>query len=146
MCYQWRLSNSERVQCSYPRHICGSSVLDRQLQICDDLSTSTELDCEILWKAGLTTCMDAPLLSSNKCLGTLNVAHRDNFRYTTQHAIELQCIANWIASNVHLHQQIEKLNYQASIDPLTQALNRRRFMKDIKTAINYFHLGREMFF
>lgn len=124
----------------------GKVFSSRQLMICDDVTQSTELDCELLKENGLNTCMDAPLLSSNKCLGTLNVAHRSPFRYTTHHAIKLQCIANWIASNVHLHQQIEMLNYQASIDHLTQCYNRRRFIKDLKTAINYFLLGREISF
>lgn len=124
----------------------GRVFMNRQLMICDDLSSSAELDCEILQEAGLNTCMDAPLLSSGQCLGTLNVAHKHPFYYTSQQAVELQCISNWIASNVNLHLQIEKLNYQASVDPLTKALNRRRFMKDVNMTISDFHLRNEACF
>ncbi|HFQ5279971.1 TPA: GGDEF domain-containing protein [Vibrio vulnificus] len=41
----------------------------------------------------------------------------------------LETLANWVAAQVHKHQQINKMIELAHIDPLTGALNRRAFVE-----------------
>ena len=117
----------------------GRVFSKRTLTVCDDLEQSHELDCQLLSQYGLKTCMDAPLISGDICLGTLNVAHNQTNYYTELHAIKLQCLANWIALNIRLHLQVKELKYLASTDHLTGAPNRRAFTATIIQSIREFH-------
>ncbi|MEZ6952511.1 MULTISPECIES: diguanylate cyclase [unclassified Aeromonas] len=100
------------------------------LTICDDLSQSSDLDCNILSRYGMGCCMDAPMIQGLGCIGTLNVAHREKAYYTSEHAIILQCLANWLALNIKLHLQFTEMELQASTDYLTETANRRAFMSE----------------
>lgn len=61
---------------------------------------------------------------------SLNVAHREKAYYTSEHAIILQCLANWLALNIQLHLQFTEMELQASTDYLTETANRRAFMSE----------------
>lgn len=100
------------------------------LTICDDLSQSPDLDCKILSRHGMGCCMDAPMMQGSVCIGTLNVAHHQRAYYTAEHAILLQCLANWLALNIQLHLQVTEMELQASTDYLTETANRRAFMNE----------------
>lgn len=124
----------------------GRVFSQRTLTVCDDLEQSHELDCQLLSQYGLKTCMDAPLISGDICLGTLNVAHNQTNYYTELHALKLQCLANWIALNIRLHLQVKELKYLASTDHLTGAPNRRAFTTTIIQSIREFHEQGKLFF
>lgn len=124
----------------------GRVFSKRTLTVCDDLEQSHELDCQLLSQYGLKTCMDAPLISGDICLGTLNVAHNQTNYYTELHALKLQCLANWIALNIRLHLQVKELKYLASTDHLTGAPNRRAFTATIMQSIREFHEQGKLFF
>lgn len=120
----------------------------RKLMICDDVSRSDEVDCKMLYQNGVQTCMDAPLLVANNCIGTLNVGHASKYFYTEEHAIKLQCLANWIALNISLHIKILEMNKLAFSDYLTGLPNRRAFNDFVISCISKyknnnhpFHLG-----
>ncbi|CAM3084158.1 sensor domain-containing diguanylate cyclase [Vibrio diazotrophicus] len=124
----------------------GRVFSKRTLTVCDDLEQSHELDCQLLSQYGLKTCMDAPLISGDICLGTLNVAHNQTNYYTELHALKLQCLANWIALNIRLHLQVKELKHLASTDHLTGAPNRRAFTAKIVQSIREFHDQDKLFF
>lgn len=125
----------------------GRAYKNKKLMICDDLSKSKEIDCELLSNNGIATCMDAPLLVAGKCIGTLNVGHLNQHYYTKSQAIKLQCLANWIALNISLHLQISEMDKLASTDYLTGIPNRRQFNKVISEKIfDYKSNGKPFFF
>lgn len=100
------------------------------LTICDDLSQSDDLDCKILSQHGMGCCMDAPMIQGETSIGTLNVAHHEKAYYTDEHAMILQCLANWLALNIQLHLQVTEMEVQASTDYLTETANRWAFMNE----------------
>ncbi|MFB2735224.1 sensor domain-containing diguanylate cyclase [Shewanella mangrovisoli] len=126
--------------------LVGRAFTEKTVLICDELDKSTELDCIMLAQHGMQTCMDAPLLYGDVCLGTLNVAHKKSSYYSELHAIELQCLANWIGLNISLRLQLKELEYLASTDHLTGAANRRVFTQKIRQAITEFHENGQSFF
>lgn len=71
----------------------GRVFKNQQLIICDDVSQSDELDCVMLTSSGMGTCMDAPLMHGQMCLGTLNVAHHQtHFLYQgTSSTVAMHC-------------------------------------------------------
>ena len=108
------------------------------LRICDDVSQFEELDCQMLAQHGMGSCMDAPLIHNDQCLGTLNVADRATFHYTEQQARLLQCLANWIALNIKLHLQIQDMHKLTATDELTGVFNRRSFVHESNQSMQLF--------
>ncbi|EKO3415640.1 sensor domain-containing diguanylate cyclase [Vibrio fluvialis] len=146
----YSISGNKAIPLDFPVPIAqtfvGRAFSERTLIICDDLAQSDELDCIMLSQFGMKTCMDAPLLCGNQCLGTLNVAHNQTSYYSETEALELQCLANWIALNINLRLQVMELNQLASTDHLTGAPNRRVFTKEIQHALAQFHSDGASFF
>ncbi len=124
----------------------GRAYSQRKLIICDDTTLSDEHDCVMLASSGLRTCMDSPLLSGDTCFGTLNVAHKEAHYYTEHQAVQLQCLANWIALNIQLRLQVTELNKLALIDHLTGIANRRAFTQNIQRYIRQFHAEDKIFY
>lgn len=122
----------------------GKVFMCEELLFCDELEGSIFQDCQILRQAGFESCMTAPLISAARTLGTLNIAHYHGYRYKREHAIELQCVANWIALNLDLRQKIEELNHQSLIDPLTDAYNRRAYNSDLNEIILDTHTSNDV--
>ncbi|MFV0644771.1 MAG: diguanylate cyclase [Sphingomonadaceae bacterium] len=108
----------------------GGVFSSGQLAICDDLSLSDKLDCQMLYQNGMGCCMDAPMLQGDNCIGTLNVAHQNKYFYEKEDAIILQCLAHWLALNIQLYLQVDEMKVLASTDYLTGILNRRAFMAE----------------
>lgn len=108
----------------------GGVFSSGRLAICDDLSMSDKLDCQMLYHKGMGCCMDAPMLQGDNCIGTLNVAHQDKFFYSTRDAVILQCLAHWLALNIQLYLQVDEMKVLASTDYLTGIYNRRAFMAE----------------
>ncbi|WP_374297507.1 diguanylate cyclase [Acinetobacter sp.] len=105
----------------------GRTFHTSKLMICDDTTVSDELDCIKLSVGGLGSCMDAPMIHNGITIGTLNVADARKYCYSKAQAIQLQCLANWIALNIRLHLQLQEMDLLASTDELTGRFNRRRF-------------------
>ncbi|MEG1030703.1 MAG: sensor domain-containing diguanylate cyclase [Acinetobacter sp.] len=110
--------------------LVGRAFATAKLIICDDLTQSDELDCQMLAQNGMGTCMDAPMIHNGICIGTLNVADQRKHHYTLQQVIVLQCLANWIAMNIKLHLQVQEMEVLASTDELTGIFNRRIFIQE----------------
>lgn len=122
-------SNAIPLSFNIPIHktFVGRVFLKKKLIICNDTSETDDLDCKMLSDGGMKSCMDAPLIFKNKCIGTLNVAHNDNSYYTINNAVKLQIIANWLASIISLHIEMAKNKDYAFHDELTGIANRRMF-------------------
>ncbi|MCB1650078.1 MAG: sensor domain-containing diguanylate cyclase [Pseudomonadales bacterium] len=118
--------------------LVGRAFSTQRLLICNDLNESEDLDCLLLAEHELGSCMDAPMVQGNTCVGTLNIAHREKGAYQIDHAMTLQCLANWMAMNVRLHQQISEMETLARTDALTGIANRRSFIETGKVRLRDF--------
>ncbi len=114
----------------------GRVFQTQKLTICDHVQQSQEIDCALLSSHGLSSCMDAPLINNGSCYGTLNIAHKEGAFYNEKHAALLQSIASWLALNIALHTQAQRMEQLASIDDLTHVPNRRKFMNTIESKFN----------
>ncbi|MEG0344764.1 MAG: sensor domain-containing diguanylate cyclase [Acinetobacter sp.] len=123
----------------------GRTFATAKLMICDDVTQSDELDCQMLAQHGMGTCMDAPMIHNDICIGTLNVADRRKHHYSLQQAILLQRLANWIAMNIKLHLQVQEMEVLASIDELTGAFNRRIFIQESNQTMLEFYNSKTPF-
>lgn len=81
-----------------------------------------------LYEAGLKCGLAAPMISGNRCYGTLNVAHRSESYYCENHGLIMECIAGWLASHIRILDKAQKSQTLANTDYLTGLLNRRSFM------------------
>ena len=107
----------------------GSVFSQRELAICTDNRTPNLLDCQMLAKGGLLSCVDVPLVSEGHCYGTLNLAHHRIGAYSRHDARILVSLANWVAAQIRSKKQLQELELLATIDPLTGVLNRRAFVE-----------------
>lgn len=122
----------------------GKAFSSGQLLICNDLAKSSDLDCVMLSKNGINSCMDAPMFAygSKQAVGTLNVGHTEVGYFKPHHALKLQCIANWMAMHIRLFQQVGEMQVLASTDELTGADNRRTFIAHGRNQLRTFqHSG-----
>ncbi|ESP92587.1 MULTISPECIES: sensor domain-containing diguanylate cyclase [Pseudoalteromonas] len=103
----------------------GRVFQSKTLEINNNLKESQDFDCKILHGGGLNSCMDVPLQKSGACFGTLNLGSLRENAYQTQHAVLLECIANWLANYLHAQMEITEQKKRAETDPLTKASNRR---------------------
>lgn len=104
----WAIAGNQAIPATTPVPIAGTMVgktfTEKQILVCEDLSTSRLKDCQKLCDWGLGSCMDAPLLlQDNRCIGTLNVAHKQPGFYTKESAAMLYCLARWTALHIKLH-------------------------------------------
>jgi len=107
----------------------GQAFLSERALYCPDMSRETELmDCKVLAGAGLHSCIDAPLRRGDTCFGTLNIAHREVNHYSDDDIAILQSLAVWLATHLHALDRVQRLRELASIDGLTELLNRRAFL------------------
>lgn len=82
---------------------------------------------EIMLQAGLHSCILAPLLSGQNCLGSLNIAHHQSNKYDQADVDQLQAIARWIATHLRMARHVAQLTHQSRTDYLTGVLNRLAF-------------------
>ncbi|MDK1286321.1 sensor domain-containing diguanylate cyclase [Pseudoalteromonas umbrosa] len=102
----------------------GRVYSNKQLEINNNLAQSKDLDCQILHKGGLGSCVDAPLQHSGTCFGTLNLGSLEPDTYKPEDGAQLECIANWLANYIHAQMEITEHKKRAETDPLTKANNR----------------------
>ncbi|AOT08143.1 sensor domain-containing diguanylate cyclase [Pseudoalteromonas luteoviolacea] len=102
----------------------GRVYSNKQLELNNNLAQSKELDCQILHKGGLNSCIDAPLQHSGTCVGTLNIGSFESDVYSPEDCAQLECIANWLANYIHAQMEITEQKKRAETDPLTKVNNR----------------------
>ncbi|MGF1718793.1 sensor domain-containing diguanylate cyclase [Vibrio kyushuensis] len=127
------LSGNEAIPLERPIPIentmVGRVFANEKLAICNDTSSETLLDCQWLAEGGLLSCMDAPLVSNDKCFGTINIGHQDKHHFNDQDAHVLSSLVSWIASQISVQEQIVKMESLVNIDVLTGIMNRRAFFE-----------------
>ncbi len=105
----------------------GRVFRSQKLEIAEKLEGMVEQDCQILADSGLATRMDAPMIKSGICFGTLNVARSKEHSFSRNDAVILKCFADWTGSYLLYHQQLNIQRKLAITDPLTGVRNRRSF-------------------
>ncbi|WP_417769410.1 diguanylate cyclase [Stappia sp.] len=101
----------------------------RRPEICNDFSTSGDLDCALLKAKGLQSCLDVPLVSGDHCFGTMNVGDVKTNAFTEADMHRLEAMAHWVAASIRIHRQVEKMAVLSDTDPLTGTYNRRAFTR-----------------
>lgn len=107
----------------------GRVVLSGKTEYCKDLSSSNDIDCKLLIKGNILSCLDAPLRGGGVCFGTINVGRSiiDGFASADQKKFE--AMAHLISTLMHVHRQADQLRKFADLDPLTGLMNRRSFIR-----------------
>ena len=80
----------------------GRAYRERRCVLTPDTSKRSEDDCQMLAGKGLVTCINAPLISRDDVIGTLNVAHWKEGIYTDEHASLLEHVAGVVAAQLNL--------------------------------------------
>ncbi len=106
----------------------GKVYKARKLHIVNNLGRRSEEDCQALHEGGLNSLMVAPMLNGDKCYGVINIAYKQANFYSDHDAMELVGLADWVASNIRIHKQVDAERKLASTDSLTNIMNRRAFL------------------
>lgn len=78
----------------------GRAIAGKTLILSRHLSLCPERDSEMLYKAGLTRAVNAPLIFRDRCFGAINAAVESFEDLGLREAVTLQCIANWMVPAV----------------------------------------------
>ena len=112
----------------------GSVFAEQKVKRCQDLSADPGLDSQKLAQT-LGSCMDAPMMSQGRAIGTLNVASFEKHAYTVEHEALLLHIAAVIAAQLNLLDQFfetqDKL--EAMVAARTQVIEQQK--ADLKEAM-----------
>ena len=82
-----------------------------------------------LVEAGFRTIMAAPLVTGDRCLGTLQAMHKEPYRFTDLHIQQLCAVARWIASRLDILERMDEVRQLSVMDALTGCMNRRAFLE-----------------
>ena len=111
--------------CSIPRYIqqslrnnaVGLAVDSGRVVLIHDVRTNAKLryfgglhtvSCSRLSSAGMHSCLCAPLISGDRCFGTVNIAHKDCSAYDQNDARLLRALAMWAASCLRTQEQSQE--------------------------------------
>ena len=104
--------------------VLGRVFANRTAEVVRDLTEQPFMDCRKLADAGMKCLIDVPLLAGDRCFGTLAVALRhDKDDLCTETAI-LTALAQCIATQLLVIEQMDHLVAMARTDALTGAGNR----------------------
>ncbi len=127
----YALSGNKAIPLEFKLSIANTMVgrvfRSQKLEIAKKLEGMIEQDCQTLAESGLTTCMDAPMMKGGICFGTLNIARSKAQAFSQNDAVILKCFADWTASYLLYHHQLNIQRKLAITDPLTGVRNRRSF-------------------
>ncbi len=102
-------------------------------------------DAAMLFDAGLRSCLDAPLVSSGRCFGTINIAHSQPRWFDEYAAATIEAVARLAATTIRVHREVEVVAHLAETDPLTGAFNRRTFDRRMAESWDVFSRRGECF-
>ena len=80
----------------------GTAFREQRLLHIEDTSKRSERDCQMLASKGLVCCVNTPMISQSRTIGTLNVAHWKAGVYTAEHEALLQHVAGVVAAQLNL--------------------------------------------
>ncbi len=114
--------------------VLGRVFANRTAEVVRDLTEQPFMDCRKLADAGMKCLIDVPLLAGDRCFGTLAVALRqDKDDLCTETAI-LTALAQCIATQLLVIEQMDHLVAMARTDALTGAGNRHHLYEVSDTA------------
>ncbi len=80
----------------------GTAFRELRTVLTEDTTQRSEMDTKMLAGKGLVTCINAPLISQGRAIGTLNVAHWKAGVYNESHAALLFHTASILAAQLNL--------------------------------------------
>ena len=120
----------------------GRVYRTRQAEYAERFDGSPDLDCQMLSAKGLGCCLDVPMISGSRCVGTMNIAHESPNAFTDEDRERLQAMAHWVAASIRIHHQIEEMEVLSETDPLTGVCNRRAFATRFATLAKRWQRGK----
>ncbi|WP_411889301.1 GGDEF domain-containing protein [Yoonia sp. SDW83-1] len=104
--------------------VLGRVFANRTAEVVRDLAEQPFMDCRKLADAGMKCLIDVPLLAGDRCFGTLAVALRQDKDDLCKETAILTALAQCIATQLLVIEQMDHLVAMARTDALTGAGNR----------------------
>ncbi len=109
----------------------GEAYRKRSMVLVEDMAESHFDELPALVKAGLRSAVAAPMVSGDRCLGTVNVANSQPGSFSSVDHELVQTVADLIAGSLSLVQAAEQEKIRAMTDDLTGALNRGAVLAEL---------------
>ena len=114
--------------------IVGEAFCSQQVVIVPDLELSDHAEAAVLRSGGLRSAMVAPMVSSGRSLGTLNIGNSQPDWFTQIDKQRISAIASLIASFMNVHELAERERTRATTDDLTGVLARQAVLEEVAAA------------
>lgn len=111
--------------------LAGEAFLKREHRVCHNAAESTCRFEARLAERGLLSFLISPLATSGTCLGTLHALHKDPYHFNDTDVVRLNTVARWIAAQLRIQIQLERLREISLTDDLTGTANRRAFLAEL---------------
>lgn len=109
--------------------VSGQVLRDRRAMALADMAQSENPIHAQLAGTGFRSLMVAPLITGDRCLGTVHAMHTEPDVFDDGALTQLAMIALLVAARLDAVEQGEEVRRLGMIDPQTGALNRRAFME-----------------
>ena len=110
------------------RTIVGRAFRSGRTALGVDYANRYEIDAVMLRSKDLNSGICHPVVHRDRVVATLNVASRSAEQYTRQDVLRLRALAELAGFHLAMRNRIDEAERLASVDPLTQAANRRAFV------------------
>lgn len=112
--------------------VVGLAFRERRSVRIPDLLESPVAEAKSLSSTGYRSCLVSPLISSDACFGTLNVASTHVDFFTDHNERVLSTVAALLGSFVQNHFAVQVEQREARTDPLTGLLSRRAIIEELE--------------
>ncbi len=109
----------------------GASIRAQSQRYTPTFDDDETLDGKMLRDGGLRCCVNSPLVSSDRCFGSVNVASTRSAAFNPEHLLTLAGIASMLASHLRVNAMAEEAQLKARTDALTGVLSRRAIIAEL---------------
>ncbi len=114
--------------------VLGRVFENQKAEVVRDLASQPFMDCRKLADAGMKCLIDVPLLAGDRCFGTLAAALRQDKDDLSKETAILTALAQCIATQLLVIEQMDHLVAMARTDALTGAGNRHHLYEESNVA------------
>lgn len=111
--------------------LAGVAFKERRHKFSHDMSKEACPYQQQLAMSGFLSLLISPLVTSDQCLGVLHALHSTTNHFDERDAMRLNAVARWVAAQLRIQNQMERLREITLTDELTRAANRRAFLAEL---------------
>ena len=108
--------------------LAGAAIRERRIVTTPDLEQCDASEAAPLLAGGIRSVINAPLVSSDICFGTVNIGSREPGFFEGYDTTVLTAVSGLMASYIAVHEQVRRQERLAERDELTGLLNRRAIL------------------